>query len=78
MYVDLVEYARVQDINFSSAKKMKADLDEKISNISEFPKKNVWRQIWPVTKIHLLYLKTVLIKAEPGVNLESKLATHSQ
>ena len=41
MYVDHVKYARVQDINFTSAKKMKADLDGKISNISEFPKKNV-------------------------------------
>ena len=36
-YVDHVEYARVQDINFTSAKKMKANLDEKISNISDFP-----------------------------------------
>lgn len=33
----LVAYARVQDINFTSAKKMKADLDEKIANISDFP-----------------------------------------
>ena len=36
-YVDHVEYARVQDINFTSAKKMKGDLDEKTSNISDFP-----------------------------------------
>ena len=39
-YVDHVEYARVQDINFTSAKKMKADLDEKIANISDFPLTN--------------------------------------
>ena len=36
-YVDHVEYARVQDINFPSAKKMKADLDERIAKISDFP-----------------------------------------
>ena len=36
-YVDHVEYARVQDINFTSAKKMKAHLDEKVANISDFP-----------------------------------------
>ena len=36
-YVDHVEYAMVQDINFTSAKKMKADLDEKISSLSDFP-----------------------------------------
>lgn len=36
-HVDHVEYARVQDINFTSAKQIKADLDEKISNISDFP-----------------------------------------
>ena len=30
-----VEYSRVRDINFKSAKKMKADLDETIENLSE-------------------------------------------
>ena len=30
-----VEYSRVRDINFKSAKKMKADLDETIENLNE-------------------------------------------
>lgn len=36
-YVDHVEYATVQDINLTLPKKMKADLDVNISNISDFP-----------------------------------------
>lgn len=36
-YADHVEYARVRDINFILAKKMKADLDEKIYNLSDIP-----------------------------------------
>ena len=35
--MDHVEYARVRDISFTSAMKMKADLDEKIANISDSP-----------------------------------------
>ena len=30
-----MEYSRVRDINFKSAKKMKADVDETIENLSE-------------------------------------------
>ena len=30
-----MEYSRVRDINFKSAKKMKADLDETIENLNE-------------------------------------------
>ena len=50
-YVDHVEYARVQDINFTSAKKMKTDLDEKIDNISDFPFTNSSPQQAPTKKI---------------------------
>ena len=32
-FVDHVEYARARDINFTSAKKMKADLESKISKL---------------------------------------------
>ena len=36
-FADHVEYARARDINFTSAKKIKADLDSKISKFhSEF------------------------------------------
>ena len=35
-YVGYVDYARVQDINFTLAKKMKVDLDSKIFNLPEF------------------------------------------
>ena len=55
-YVDHVDYARVQDINFSSAKKMKADLDAKLSNIPEAlspdppPKRGAARKIAAPTK----------------------------
>ena len=34
-YANKVKYSRVRDINFKSAKKMKADLDETIENLSE-------------------------------------------
>lgn len=36
--VQQVEYARVKDINFSSAKKLKSDLDKSIYRISQFLK----------------------------------------
>jgi len=35
--VDHVEYARVRDINFTSAKKMKAELNDKIANLCDEP-----------------------------------------
>ena len=34
-FTNKVEYSRVRDINFKSAKKMKADVDETIENLSE-------------------------------------------
>ena len=34
-YANKVKYSRVRDINFKSAKEMKADLDETIENLSE-------------------------------------------
>ena len=34
-YVREVEYARVRDTNFTSARKMKADLDARLDSLSE-------------------------------------------
>ncbi|XP_078349685.1 uncharacterized protein LOC144634562 [Oculina patagonica] len=50
-YVDHVEYARVRDINFTSAKKMKADLDGKIANLCDEPVPDASPQPAAVKKI---------------------------
>lgn len=46
-YVNKVEYARVKDIDFKSAKKLKENLDEKINSISENTTTFEWKGVIP-------------------------------
>ena len=50
-YVDHVEYARVRDINFTSAKKMKAELDGKIAKLCDEPVPDLSQQPAAVKEI---------------------------
>ena len=49
-YVKQVDYARVRDINFTSAKKTKSDLDASIDNVSNYPFPAEYKLDLPVAK----------------------------